>query len=161
MLEYLSVLDWDTFNSTSDPNTQWLFIYNALIAYLDITCPVREFNIKKTSEPWVSPDTIELINDRQDMLREVRITNNKALLEQVRKIKNRIHRQLENGQGEYVFLMLERAEGDPVKFWCEINALVNPVTKNLTIQLVNGITGEVILIDKTADFINDSSLTLS
>ena len=51
--------------------------------------------------------------------------------------------------------VLEQAEGDPVKFWREINALVNPTTKNLIIQLENELTGEIIPVDQTADYINN------
>ena len=52
-------------------------------------------------------------------------------------------------QGAYVIEVLERSEGDPLRFWREINALVNTVTKYLIIQLVNELNGEIIPIEKT------------
>ena len=58
ILEYLSDLDWTAFKGTSDPNEQWSFMYDSLIYYLDINCPVRVFNIKKQSDPWVTPETL-------------------------------------------------------------------------------------------------------
>ena len=45
------------------------------------------------------------------MIQEMRNSNSKGLLKQVRKIKNRIHRQLENAQGAYVILMQMREIG--------------------------------------------------
>ena len=152
--EFLIHLNWLDFNGTSDPEIQWCFIFNALIEYLDTTCPIREFTIKKTRDPWVTPETVELINDRQYCLAESRLTNNRDLLRAAGRMRNQIQRQLENSQNTYVLSVLEKCEGDPIKFWREINALVNPVSKNLTIQLENELTGEKIAIEDTAEYIN-------
>ena len=84
------------------------------------------------------------------MIREMKSTNNRALVKQINWIKNRILRQLGNGQSRSVLTILERAEGDRVQFSHEVNALV---TKSLMIQLVNKLTGDIIPVDKT-DFIN-------
>ena len=154
-LEYLSNLDLTEFHSMVDPDQQWQIIYDAIIAYLDICCPVKTFNIKKQSDPWVTPETVELINDRSSMLKEYRVTGEPQLIRQVRRLKNRIQRQLENAEGDYVITTLERAEGDPSRFWREVNKLVNPVTKNLIIKLTNEITGEVVPVEETAAYINN------
>ena len=70
-------------------------------------------------------------------------------------MKNRIQRQLENAEGNYVITTLERAEGDAAKFWREVGHLINPVTKNLTIQLTNELTGEIIPAEENASYINN------
>ena len=151
----MSCLDWTDFHDSTDPDLQWSIIYNAIIKYLDINCPIRTVTVSKVSDPWVTAETIELINDRSNMIREHRITKDREVLRQIRRIKNRIQRQLENSEGTFVITTLERAEGDPSKFWREVSKLVNPVTKNLIIQLTNDLTGEIIPIEETASYINN------
>lgn len=155
MCEYLLDLDWNTFHQSNNPDTQWCFIYSALVEYLDIVCPIKTFTIKKESDPWVTTETIELINERQELIREMRHSNDVEILRRVRRMRNRTQRQLVNSQSQYVLFLLEQARGDPQRFWREVNKLVNPVTKNLTVQLENELTGEVIPVDQTASYINN------
>ena len=153
--EYLVELNWEEFHESIDPDFQWRFIYENIIEYLDDCCPVRSFRIKKKSEPWVTRETIELINDRQNLLADYRMTHDRNTLRVIRRMRNRNHRQLEYSQNQFILRTLEECHGDPRRFWREVNAMVNPVTKNLTIQLENELTGEVIPIEETASHINN------
>ena len=123
MLEYLTDIDWTAFHSSHDPNEQWLFIYDALISYLDVCCPIRTVALKKRSDPWVTPETMELINDRYDVIKEKRNTNNRALSIVINRMKNRIHRQLQNAKGTSIRCM--EGSSSSVKHKCKWHSTSN------------------------------------
>ena len=68
--------DWDEFYDLNDVDEAWDYMLDIVEESIDFFCPTKEIKIKKLKEKWVTQELLEFINDKDDLLRLAKRTNN-------------------------------------------------------------------------------------
>ena len=62
--------EWNSFFNIENPNECWSILYNRIIDTLDNMCPEKHFTISSYKEPWMNKDIMELIIDKDILLKK-------------------------------------------------------------------------------------------
>ena len=65
-------------------------------------CPVKDFSVRKYDDPWITNEIIELIRDKDDLIRLAKRSKNKEDWEAAKKARNFVSGQLRNLKAEFV-----------------------------------------------------------
>ena len=147
--------NWEEFFRGSDPNVLWQFIHEAIRAYIDPMCPMKEFKVLKAREPWITNEILEAIKDKDRLLNKARRTKSEADWYIAKAARNRVGRDVELLRIDYLKDQQNQHRADPKKFWKTVASIV-PGKKGSTgdIWLKDGGTGARIDRDKTAGEMN-------
>ena len=72
--KHLENINWNSFDEANDPNQLWEIMCNNIKTALDDICPLKKFKIKMYKEPWISHELLELINDKDSLLKKAKRT---------------------------------------------------------------------------------------
>ena len=113
-------------------NDQWDFFFNPVKSTLDKMCPVREFSFKKEKPPWLTHDLIELIKDKDHLLRRARKSKKEIDKTNARRARNLVNALIKRARSDFVKEQLDIHRNDPKHFWEIIkNVFGDNTSKNL------------------------------
>ena len=119
-------------------------------------CPTKHFKIKQEKEPWLTPQLIELIKDKDLILKRAKKNKNPDLWAEAKHIRNNCAKRLRDARAEFIRQNLDNNIGNQKKIWRHIqDVLPNSKSTTENIKLVNKNTGIPIEDKDTATFIND------
>ena len=113
--------DWTLFYALTDPIELWDFILNMIRTHIDIMCPIKFLKIRSNSQPWITQEVIEAINDRNELYSDLQRSNDDGDIIEARRARNRTNRLVLNAKSEYITNTLEQHKDDPKKFWRILN----------------------------------------
>ena len=119
-------------------------------------CPTKTFNIKQEKEPWITPQLIELIKDKDYALRKAKKQKDENLWKQAKQLRNVCTKRLRKARADYIQGNLDNNIGNSKKFWKNIQNVI-PAPKNnskVSFDLVDKDTNIPVAKENTANFIN-------
>ena len=121
-----------------------------------MTCPIKQFNVSASPDPWITNELLEEIRDKDLALRKARKTGNDLHWRFARNERNRVGRLVELSRKDF-FLDEERnSRGDPKRFWRNIsNSLPRKKSQNKNISLIDKFTDHQIDSNAISGHINN------
>ena len=155
--ERLDEHDWNRFYIEAVPNILWDIMLNNIETTLNEICPLRTFRIKKYKEPWITQELLELIKDKDSLLKKAKRTKCPEDLTIAKRYRNDCLSKIRKAKADFVSSELETNNmSDSKKFWKNIkNVLPIGVKANKKIRLSNTNTNVEIPECDTACHIND------
>lgn len=109
-------------------------MYNILLEVADKLCPVKEFCITKRKPVYLTNEVIELIKERNTVLRLARNHNNKDYWLRGQSLIKEVVKAVSVSKKEYVIKQLKENQKDGGKFWKSVK-LILPDNKSSNILL--------------------------
>ena len=118
-------------------------------------CPIKNFKVNKSREPWITNEALEAIKDKDRLLRRARRSGREDDWVSAKRERNRVGREIENLRAEYLKSKQEEFKSDPKKFWKSISSII-PNKKQGTgeIWLKDPSSGRDIVKDEVPGYIN-------
>ena len=79
--------DGDNLLDETCPNKIWNELINVIKLYINEQCPLKEFRISNVKEPWITPELLEFIKDKDEALKKAKKTKFARRLDSSSKIK--------------------------------------------------------------------------
>lgn len=123
--------DWDQFDNTLDPNVAWRLMYTHFVKAADEHCPVKSFKIVQERPPYITQETVALINDREYNYRKAKNSRtddiNRALYwQKALSLRKEVNNSIKYSKREYILNQFDDAKNNPTKFW---KAMANLIPK--------------------------------
>ena len=99
---------------------------------------VLKKNIAKNRPSWLTNDLINLMKERDKLLKVYQKTKQENDKKETRKVRNLVNISIKNACADFVKHQLETHKDDPKKFWKELNTLI-PNGKTKSTQCFNNI----------------------
>ena len=64
--------DWTGLLDEKCPNKIWKEMIEVITLCINDQCPLKEFNISKVKEPWITPELLEFTKDKDMALRKAK-----------------------------------------------------------------------------------------
>ena len=124
---------------------------------IDIMCPMKTFRINQIKQPWITPPLIELIKDKDKILKKAKKKKtDENLWNQAKRFRNMCTNRLRKAKADYVKSNLNNNQNNPKKFWKNIQEIFPQKSKNnKNIILTDMDTDQTFESEKVADYIND------
>ena len=153
--------DWDEFYANNDPDKLWEIMLLNINNVADWMCPMKNVNIKKYRDPWVTPEILELIRDKDQALKKAKRTKNDQNWKTAKRLRNSCLTQVRKAKGDLIRSELDNNKSDSKKFRKKIHEIIpkNNKEKN-KIELGNQINSQDIPENKTSTFINNFFSTI-
>ena len=64
--------NWEHLHDIVSPERKWAYFHQIVENILNQMCPIKEFRINKLKEPWITPQLLELIKDKDFKLKKAK-----------------------------------------------------------------------------------------
>ena len=71
-------IDWNNLYQCDDVNTAWNIMLQNITTVIDEMCPLKRYKISQAKEPWVTNEILELIKDKDRLLRRAKNKKNRT-----------------------------------------------------------------------------------
>lgn len=143
----LADLDWSRFYSEDDVDTLWNIIETNIQTLADKHCPFKEFRERRELKPWITPDLLELLKNRDRLYKLAKRSKDPDDWINARKARNHCNRAVGHARNEFVKAQLDVHSNDPRKFWKALESIWSgEANRQSHINLSDPSTG--ILLDK-------------
>ena len=120
-------LDWNNLLACDDVNRAWNIMLSNITTTIDSMCPLKHYRVAQAKEPWVTNEILEMIKDKDRLLR--RAKNRNTVLDWILAKQARNNTNLQRAKATFVQENLEQNQNNSKKFWQNINEIL-PNTKN-------------------------------
>ena len=134
--ERLNALQWNELYATNNPTTAWSILYKAILNVIDIMCPQKIFNIKKMRDPWVSDELLEVLYEKDRLLKKAKRTKLEADWIKAKNARNNANNIARNAKSNFIKENLEIHKNDSKSFWKSINTIL-PNKNNKKTNIIN------------------------
>ena len=156
LFELLDIQNWELFFQNDDPDVLWDIMMNSINVALDQLCPKKIFKIKKYKEPWISQELLELIKDKDLMLKKAKKSKLPEDWIIAKRYRNDCLSKIRKAKSDFVTSELEFSKNDSKKFWKNIKEVLPIGSKsNKKIILFDEETSDEIQDTDIANYIND------
>ena len=155
--EQIENANWHKFDENRNPIKMWEIMKINIEGIIDTMCPMKTFRINQIKQPWITPPLIELIKDKDKILKKAKKKKtDKNLWKQAKIFRNRCTNRLRKAKADYVKSNLNNNQNNPKKFWKNIQEIFPQKSKNnKNIILTDMDTDQTLESEKVADYIND------
>ena len=141
-------------NNMNDVNEKWGHFYTSVDSELNKICPIREFCFKKDKPPWLTNDLLELIKDKDYLLKKARKSKLDIDKANARQARNLVNSLIKRVRSDYVKEQLDANRNDPKKFWEVIKNVFGDKNMNERLALFDDLDNPIAEHD-TSLFINN------
>ena len=120
----LNISDWNNYDTSLDPNVQWLFLKNEVLNVLSVMCPYKRVYTRKYPPLWITPEIYRLIRERKLMLKLYKATGCYEILKLVHDLRNQVNSAVDLAKGHFIRKKLKQNTQNPKKFWQSVNSLI-------------------------------------
>ena len=153
--ENLDNQNWNLFEITDNPDLLWDYMLENIQNSIDDICPLKTFKIKKYKEPWISQELLELIKDKDTLLKKAKRTKLPGDWETAKRYRNDCLTRIRRAKADFITSELDDHKNDSKKFWMNIKEVLPIKNKsNKKILLTNLDTQEAVEDADTADYVN-------
>ena len=154
--ERLTQADWTFLQNDLTVQEQWDKWLNNIHDILNVMCPSKTFKISQIKQPWITPRLIELIKDKDKVLKNAKKHKDKPeLWVEAKRFRNACTNRLRKARADYIKDQLVTHSNNQKKFWNHIqNVLPTTGNNKKIISLLDNDKNNVEPED-TADFINN------
>ena len=151
--------NWNELFASTEPEKIWDIMLSKITEVADNMCPVKEFKIKKYKDPWITPEILDLINEKDRALKKAKKTKKELDWIIARHLRNNCLSKIRKSKGEFVRDELDTHKSDSKKFWKKIHDIIPKNNKNQNKnELVDQSNNQEILENDSATFIKKNSL---
>ena len=152
----LQETQWDEFDMANNVSEKWNLLVHKISQELDTTCPIKKFKIQQEKEPWITPELIELIKDKDRALKTAKKRKDPELWIVAKRLRNTCTRRLRQARADFISENLNNNAGCPKKFWQNIQGLLPSKKTGVSdIHLIDDNTKEEVPHEWTASYINE------
>ena len=123
--------NWHEFEESRNPIRMWEIMKTNIEGIIDTMCPLKTFRINQIKQPWITPPLIELIKDKDKVLKKAKKKkNDENLWKQAKRFRNMCTNRLRKAKADYVKSNLNNNQNNPKKFWKNIQEIFPQKSKN-------------------------------
>ena len=146
--------DWTFLNTITDSQDQWDKWLAIIKGELDEMCPIKTFKIKQIKQPWITPRLIELIKDKDKILKSAKRSKNPEQWAEAKRLRNACTNRLRKAKADFIKEQLTTHSNDQKKFWKNIQEVLPTKShSNRAISLIDD-NDQLIETENVADYIN-------
>ena len=149
----LLIVDWDPFYTLDNPSLAWDFMMNIVETEVAEMCPLKNIKSKKQKDQWISNDLLEIINDKDDLLRIAKSTNLPDEWIAARNARNMVVSLVKNAKRDFLLDEVNNVH-NPNKFWSKMQSLFDEKSSSGHINIVNSQTGLQVPDDEIPNYAN-------
>ena len=114
---------WETFWQISEKNPEklWETTFEIIKENADDQCPYKNMNFREDTPQWITKEILSEINHKDYLYRKAKKSNSVSEWDLFKRKKNEVKKLLASAKENYVKNKLHELEGNPRKFWREIN----------------------------------------
>ena len=147
--------DWREFFANEKPNIQWDIMLSKIIEVADEMCPVKTYNIKRFKDPWITPEKLEMIRDKDNALRKAKRSRKEMDWNVAKRLRNTCLSKIRKAKGDFVRNELNINKSDSKIFWKNIHDIIPKNNKNKNkIELIDQTTSKEISESDVSSYIN-------
>ena len=146
--------NWEPFYRETDPNIAWGVMKTAIEEETEIMCPTKKYSVKSYDDPWITREIIELIHDKDRLLRAARTSGDEEDWKVARRARNVVTGQIRNLKAEFLKEEQRQNLDNPKKFWRNISAILPNKRKGKREIILAGDEG-FIKAEESAEKINE------
>ena len=90
---------------------------------MDAVAPIKEIRLKQRTEPWMTSDILQSIQERDNWLNKFRKTTDPDDYKAYCKLRNDIQRKTRNSKSEYLANKIDENRNNPKKLWQQLKNL--------------------------------------
>ena len=149
--------DWNAYNNENTVEGKWKQLIKSIRDIIDNSGSLKTFKIKQQKEPWITAPLIELIKDKDYVLKQAKKINNPQLWSVAKRLRNYCTNRLRKARADFIKENLENNAGNSRKFWKNIQEVLPNKKENSKgiFDLFDSNTNKDIPNEKKADFINE------
>ena len=84
--------DWNGFEMQNTVSDKWKEMLNIFYNCIDEMCPIKNFSVKQEKEPWITPELLELIKDKDHAIKKAKKKQDDPnLWKQAKRLRNSLH----------------------------------------------------------------------
>ena len=106
-----------------NPDIMWDIIFEIIKQNADDQCPFRNMKFREDTPEWITKELLSEINLKDYLYRKAKKTNSTVDWDIFREKKNEVKRLLVSAKENFVKNKLNECDGNPRKFWREINKI--------------------------------------
>ena len=151
--------NWAHFYRQDNPNAAWGVMKSVIEKEINYMCPCKTYRVKKYDDPWITREIIELIRDKDNLLRAAKISGDEEDWAVARKARNVVSGQLRNLKADFLKEEQRNNFDDPKKFWKNISAVL-PNGKKDEREIVLSEGNQKLKLEESATRINEYFTTI-
>ena len=133
--------DWGEVTRAESVDNSWKAFQNKFINALDEVAPIKEVRIRHSSQPWMTPEILEMIKDR-----DFKKTLNKSYHFAYCKLRNLVQRLIRETERTHLINKINENRHNPKKFWKIIKDLgykqMPKNESNITLKIDNNLCND-------------------
>ena len=145
--------DWNTFYESRCVKQSWAYLKNKIQNEIGKMCPLKDIKIKKQKDPWISNDLLELIHDKDDLLKQAKASNLPEDWHTARTARNLVASLVKDAKKDFLTNEIENNH-DPNKFWKKIHTIFPDKPASGKINLVDDATKQMLDDHLISDYAN-------
>ena len=153
-LNSLDGKDWSDFENNPCVNKKWENLYNNILEILDAQIPVKTFIFPKSKPEWMAAELVELMKDRDSLLKKASRTKDPRDKKSANRTRNRTNRMVKNAKNNFIKEKLNDYQTNPKKFWEQIKSTYPSDKKQNPVKFTDN-DGNFLDNKNTAKLIND------
>lgn len=158
---------WNDFYATEYPEHKWEIMLNHFTTCVNLLAPLIELENVPEKEPWVTPDLLRLIRERNQSQQEYLNLGDQcdrnalnAKIAKYHELRNKVQREVMKSKRSHVVNKVSLLDNSSKKFWKELHNIApigkksmdNSSTSNIILSKDNE---ELIEENKVCEFMND------
>ena len=104
--------DRNALYNNNDVNQAWNIMLTNIMSTIDRMCPLKNYKVAKAKEPWVTNDILEMIKDKDRLLRRAKNKNTENDWILVRNARNNVNYQIRRAKANFIQDNLELHQND-------------------------------------------------
>ncbi len=161
-VECLNSVDWSEVTDCDDVNMAWSNFESIFIKILDSVAPIKQVRLKQRAEPWFTSEILDLILERDSLLRHFKKSKSSDDYKCYCKLRNKVQRTVKKAKSDYLSSQIEENKNNPKKLWQHLKGLGYNSKSKENCNMVLNIDGEMCYDNKkVADHINEFYTTVA
>lgn len=122
-IEKLNNANWSKLYTNRNVNSAWKIFCEIFMSVLNDVAPIREVKVKNHTEPWITPEILELIKQRDNFLNNYNKNGNKMFYSDYCKYRNKVQREVKEAKATFFENKIEENRNSPKNLWKQFKSL--------------------------------------
>ena len=98
----LSDHNWNELHEFESAEFKWAYFHQVVIKFLDQMCPIKKFKINRVKQPWITPQLLELIKDKDFKFKKAKNSKLFDDMKEARQIRNSCTKRLRKAKADFI-----------------------------------------------------------
>jgi len=159
----LEQVNWNEVTVCDNVDTAWSIFKTKLLSVIDEIAPVKNVRIKQNTNPWMTDEIIQLIQERNTALKKFRKTKENTWYDTYLYLRNQVQYKKTKAKSDYFTNQINEHKNHPKKLWKTLNSMGTSSTSGTKAQNIGIQVNNEIVFDKptVANVFNDFFSTIA